>query len=221
MTQHLRDNQDRAPRAYRAPDIQTENSCTYNRWNALAIIYGINVPFVSRLATNIRDDDGFYLWSSPRLVLTIAEAHDAYRNGNEEHQRGLMHAAIDLCNQYLPSDRRLSDDTILRLTWVQYGIASVSCEERSKQPGVFMDVVKHGVNTLILNAPKAGETDTNYTMRTEDLFTPTGTPFVKQQREERSKGDPRSPLSPNRPDRPSRRGSHGGKGGGQRGAMNY
>lgn len=209
-----------APRPYRVPDIETVDGCTYNRWGALAVVYGLNVPFVSRLATNVRDEEGFPLWSSPRLVLTIAEAHDAYRNGNEPRQAELMNAALYFCNQYLPEGDKLADDTILRLTWVQYGICSISCEE-NRRGGYDMDVVKHGVNTFILNAPKNADDESDRRMQTEHMLTPTGTPFERPQRDERYKSDNRSPLNPNRQNHNNRNSGYGGKGGGRRNGVGY
>lgn len=207
-------SKDRAPRSYRPPEIQTDRGCTYNRFKALGMVYGINVPFASKLAKDVRDEEGFFLWSSPRLVLTIAEAHDAYRNNNAQHSAALTASAIEFCNSYLPEGQKLPEDAILRLTWIQYGIASISCEERRSHPGTYMDIVKHGVNTMILNAPWDDDAAPTR-METQTVFTATGTPFEKPQREERYQGKPRSSFNPNRPGR----GSYGGKGGGQRGLV--
>ena len=217
MNQSRDYQQNREVRNYRAPDIEMVDGCTYNRWGALAVVYGLNVPFVSRLANSVVEEEGFHLWSAPRLVLTIAEAHDAYKSRNETRQKELMLAAIDYCNQYLPQDSRMSDDTILRLTWVQFGICSISCEH-NRRNDYEMDVVRHGVNTLILNAPKDDNAETERRMQTALVMTPTGTPFERPQREERN-GDSRSPLNPNRRD--GGRLPFKSRGGGQRGAMGY
>lgn len=166
-------------REYRAPEISTDGPHTYNRWDALAIIHGVNAPFISQIAKDVRDEEGFFLWSSPKLVLTIAEASHAFQTGNEQHNQEMLAAAIHYCNQYLPADKQLPPGTVLKLTWAQFGIAAITCEERRNAPGEFMDIVRHGVNTVILNAPRVSEESSNR-MWTADVFTSTGERFERR-----------------------------------------
>ena len=151
--EHSRQYQERTQRSYRAPEIDVTAGLTYNRWGALGIVYGTNIPFISKLAKDIRDEEGNYLWSSPALVLTIAEASDAFRNDNSKHHAELMQAAVDYCNQYLPAESQLENDAALRLTWADNGLVSVTCEN-NRSRGYDMDVVKHGQHSFLLVAPR-------------------------------------------------------------------
>jgi len=177
-------------RPYQAPEIRVNEGFTYNKWDALAIVHGVNAPFVSKIAKDVRDDEGFFLWSSPRLVLTVAEASHAFQSGNEDRNRDMLAAAIHFCNEFLPADSQLPENTILKLTWAQYGIAAITCEERRNSPGEFMDIVRHGVNTVILNGAVGTEMN-NLRMATDQIFTPTGLRFERSDK-------PRNSASPKR-----------------------
>jgi hypothetical protein len=179
---------DRQPdiRPYREPEIEPSVPYTYGSWGALAVCYGVNEPFISRIARTVKDEEGYYLWSSPRLVLTLAEAADAFRRGNNEHNGDLIRGAVHWCNERLPAETQLPEDTILRLSWARYGLASITCEENRKY-GRFMDVVRHGPDTVILLAPRnPGESDLTPNTRVVPenvIFFATGEPY--RQREER------------------------------------
>lgn len=131
--------------------VSTEQGLTFNKWGALAIVFSINAPFLSEMARNVRDTEGFYLWSSPTLVLTVAKAGAAYWAKSYDESDGLMRAAIDYCNSYLPAQHQLPDNTVLRLAWADHGLASVTREERRNEPGTYMDIVKTGVATSIID----------------------------------------------------------------------
>ena len=166
---------DRVARTYRAPEIETDAQAglTYNNWGALAMIHGMNVPFITRHAKDALDRDGFRLWSSPSLVLTLHQASDAHRTGDEARNADLMRAAIEYCNEILDASNQLPEDAMLRLTFAQFAIASVSLE-RNNRTGREMDIVKHGANTVIINAPLASRPQHQF-IKTDNIITPTGT----------------------------------------------
>lgn len=197
-------NNNRQPREYRPPAIETKNKLTYGVRGSLAIVYGINVPFITRMAKDVFDQDGFYLWSSPTLVLTLAEAADAHRNNDRERNDGLIRAAVEYCNQYLPEDSKLRDDAVLRLSWARYGVACITCEE-NRSKGYLMDVLKHGPETMVLIAPlehdqapiQSNIDDSENEDGTETIFFPTGEAVPQRnnsrndERRNRGRGDGR------------------------------
>jgi hypothetical protein len=194
-----RDFQDREPRPYQAPEIDAHEGLTYGKWGGLAVIYGVNVPFLSKLARGIVDEHGCFLWSSPTLVLTLAEASDAFHNKDEARNDELLRAAVSYCNEFLPPERALALDTRLRLTWARYGVVTVTCEF-NRQKGYYMDVVKHGPDTEIIIAPR-DPSDAPIRSRVDDdraVFFATG-----EEKPQRQQREPRQARS--------NRGGYGGR----------
>jgi hypothetical protein len=188
----MSNSQERERRPYTPPEIDVQGGVTYGRWGGLAVAYGVNAPFVSRLARGVRDDNDCFLWSSPTLVLTLAEASEAFHSGDEARNAELMQAAVDYCNQFLPNDRKLPDGTRLRLTWARYGVLVVTCEE-NRQKGYYMDVVKHGPDTEIIIAPRNPEDAPIRSIKDDDpaVFFQTGEekkPQRQQPRQSRGRG---------------------------------
>lgn len=125
--------------------------CTYNPAGALALVVGINVPFITKIAKNVRTENNMLLWSDPTLISILLDARTAFRKNDSAREARLMGEAVKYCNGYLSEADRLPSNTVLRLLWAVHGYASITYVERDD--GTAIDVVKSGPDTEIICAP--------------------------------------------------------------------